>query len=104
MLNTGPNGERFANTGVSSRNLLGNEVNGYSFAGGDPLYSADPGRALDTGDPADFESMWQAPRPVMRRTVDGFRERWGDHDTYVRALGVDDGTAEKARSALRREE
>lgn len=53
-------------------------------------------------DPADFETLWLAPRPVMRRTVDGLRERWGDHRDYVRAIGVDDDVAEAARAALRR--
>jgi len=57
MLNTQSDGGRFANTGVSSRNLLGNEVNSYSFDGGPPLYSADPGHALETGDAADFEAF-----------------------------------------------
>jgi len=57
MLNTRVDGGRFANTGVSGLNLLGNEVNGYAFDGGAPLYSADPGHALETGDPADFESF-----------------------------------------------
>lgn len=80
MLNTGPNGERFANTGVSSRNLLGNEVNGYSFAGGDPLYSADPGRALDTGDPADFESFQIPSLFNVRNTAPYF------HDASAKTL------------------
>lgn len=54
-------------------------------------------------DPADFETLFEAPRPVMRRTVDGLRERWGGHDDYVRSIGVDDATIGAARRVLRRE-
>ena len=31
----------------------------------------------------------------------GFRDRWGDHDTYVRSIGVDDEVADAARARLR---
>ena len=52
-------------------------------------------------DPDDFETMWQTPRPVMRMTLEGLRERWGDHDSYVRSIGVPDDVAARARAALR---
>ncbi len=53
-------------------------------------------------DPADFEALWLAPRPVMRTTLDGLRERWGDHRGYARAIGLDDATIEAVRARLRR--
>jgi protein-tyrosine phosphatase len=52
-------------------------------------------------DPDDFEPMWGSPRPVMRKTLEGLRDKWGDHATYVRSIGVDDGVAAKAKAALR---
>lgn len=80
MLNTRSDGGRFANTGVSSRNLLGNEVNGYSFDGGPPLYSSDPGHALETGDPADFEAFKIPPLFNVRNTAPYF------HDASAKTL------------------
>lgn len=53
-------------------------------------------------DPADFEALWQAPRPVMRRTVDGLRERWGDHRSYARSIGLDEATIDAVRDRMRR--
>ena len=52
-------------------------------------------------DPGDFHAMWGSPRPAMRKTLEGFRERWGDHDTYVRSIGVGDEIADAARARLR---
>jgi protein-tyrosine phosphatase len=51
-------------------------------------------------DPDDYETLWGSPRPVMVKTLDGLRERWGDHAAYVRSIGVDDATAQRARTAL----
>ncbi len=52
-------------------------------------------------DPADYAAMWGSDRPVMKLTLDGLRERWGNHESYVRAIGIDDSTAAAARAALR---
>ncbi len=50
--------------------------------------------------PADYAAMWGSERRVMKLTLQGLRERWGDHDNYVRSIGVDDSIADAARSAL----
>ncbi len=52
-------------------------------------------------DPANYAAMWGSDRLVMKLTLDGLRERWGTHDSYVRAIGVDDSTAAAARAILR---
>lgn len=52
-------------------------------------------------DPDDYHAMWGSPRPAMRKTLDGLRERWGDHGDYVRSIGVADEVAERARDRLR---
>ena len=80
MLNTRTDGGRFANTGVSARNLLGNEVNAYSFDGGAPMYTNDPGHALETGDPADFEAFKIPPLFNVRNTAPYF------HDASAKTL------------------
>ncbi len=51
-------------------------------------------------DPADYEALWGSPRPAMAKTLDGLREKWGDHAAYVRSIGVDEATVERARAAL----
>jgi len=80
MLNTRSDGGRFANTGVSSRNLLGNEVNGYSFDGAPPVFSSDPGHALETGDAADFEAFKIPSLFNVRNTAPYF------HDSSAKTL------------------
>ena len=52
-------------------------------------------------DPDDFHAMWGSPRPAMRKTLDGLRDRWGDHDEYVRSIGVSDDAAGRVRTRLR---
>ena len=52
-------------------------------------------------DPDDFHAMWGSPRPAMRKTLDGMKDRWGNHETYLRSIGVGDDTASRARLALR---
>lgn len=54
-------------------------------------------------DPDDYRAMWGSPRPAMRKTLDGLKERWGDHHGYLRSIGVSDETAARARAALRAE-
>ena len=51
-------------------------------------------------DPDDFETMLQSPRAVMRLTLEGFRQRWGDHANYLNWIGVDDETIAAARAEL----
>ena len=80
MLNKRPDGGRFANTGVSSRNLLGNEVNGYAFGVGPVLFSADPGHSLETGDAADFEAFKIPSLFNVRNTAPYF------HDASAKTL------------------
>lgn len=53
-------------------------------------------------DPERFETMWQSPRAVMRKTLAGLRDRWGDHDGYVDDhLGLAPGVKDRARANLR---
>jgi len=52
-------------------------------------------------DPADYAAMWGSDRPVMKLTLDEMRERWGDHESYVRSIGVDMSTTAAARAMLR---
>lgn len=52
-------------------------------------------------DPDDFHALWGSPRPAMRMTLDGLRERWGTPESYVRSIGVSDDTAAAARANLR---
>lgn len=52
-------------------------------------------------DPEHFGALWGSPRPVMRKTLEALREKWGDHDGYVRSIGVADDVAGRARLALR---
>ncbi|MEZ5167618.1 MAG: tyrosine-protein phosphatase [Acidimicrobiales bacterium] len=52
-------------------------------------------------DPDDFVTLWGSPRTVMRKTLDGMRQRWGTHDDFIGTLGLDDEVARRARSALR---
>ena len=52
-------------------------------------------------DPDGFTTLWGSPRPVMRKALDGLRERWGDHGAYVRSIGVGDDVANRARANLR---
>ncbi|MYA74407.1 MAG: tyrosine-protein phosphatase [Acidimicrobiaceae bacterium] len=51
-------------------------------------------------DPDDFETMWQSPRAVMRLTLEGFQQRWGDHASYLNWIGVSDETIAAARAEL----
>lgn len=50
--------------------------------------------------PDDFSAMWQSPRDVMRQTLDGVQQRWGDPSGYLHSIGVDDQTIEAARAKL----
>ena len=52
-------------------------------------------------DPDDYHAMWGSPRPAMRKTLDGLRERWGDHDGYVRSIGLADSVVANVRAHLR---
>lgn len=51
-------------------------------------------------DPDDFETMWQSPRAVMRLTLEGFQQRWGDHANYLNWIGASDETIAAARANL----
>lgn len=51
-------------------------------------------------DPKDFETMWLSPRAVMRQTLEGFRQRWGDHAGYLASIGARPETVAAARSRL----
>lgn len=54
-------------------------------------------------DPDDFDidAMLGSPRSVMRRTLDGLYERWGDHHGYARFAGLAAEELQDARSNLR---
>jgi len=55
------------------------------------------------GDPAsyDLEAMLGSPRPVMRMTLEGIRDRWDDTDGYFAHLGIDHEMRTAARTNLR---
>ena len=50
--------------------------------------------------PDDFETMWQSPRAVMRQTLEGLQQRWGDHANYLKSIGVSAEMIAAARSNL----
>ena len=50
--------------------------------------------------PDDFETMWQSPRAVMRQTLEGLRQRWGDHASFLNSIGASDEMVTAARSHL----
>lgn len=50
--------------------------------------------------PDDFSAMWLSPRDVMRQTLEGLRQHWGDHTSYLNSIGVDDETIAVARAQL----
>ncbi len=54
-------------------------------------------------DPDDFDidAMLGSPRSVMRRTLDGLYERWGDHHGYARFAGLDDAELQAVLANLR---
>lgn len=51
-------------------------------------------------DPNDFETMWLSPRAAMRKTLEGLRQRWGDHAGHLAAIGLSPETADAARAEL----
>lgn len=52
-------------------------------------------------DPDDYHALWGSPRPAMRKTLDALRERWGDHETYARGIGLGDDALAGVRERLR---
>ena len=50
--------------------------------------------------PQDFETMWLSPRVVMRQTLQGLRQRWGDHANYLNLIGVNDEMVTATHSNL----
>lgn len=52
-------------------------------------------------EPIDVGAMLGAPRSVMRMTLEGFRDRWGDLDGYSSFLGLTDDVVSAARTHLR---
>jgi len=51
-------------------------------------------------DPDGFETLWTAPRSVMKSVIDGMRDRWGDIGEYLRWAGINDATASALRGQL----
>lgn len=49
----------------------------------------------------DLDAMLGSPRPVMRMTLEGMRDRWNDHAGYFDHLGLDAETRAAARENLR---
>ena len=52
-------------------------------------------------DPFDLHAMLGSPRPVMRMTLEGLRDRWGSHEGYAEFLGLDRDRQAAARTHLR---
>ncbi len=52
-------------------------------------------------DPFDLHAMLGSPRPVMRMTLEGLRDRWGTHEGYAEFLGLDAARQAAVRSNLR---
>jgi len=55
-------------------------------------------------EPFDLHAMLGSPRPVMKKTLYGLRERWQDHSGYHAHLGLTDDTIAAARANLRFEQ
>lgn len=55
-------------------------------------------------DPYDLHAMLGSPRPVMKKTLSGVRERWQDQRGYHGHLGLDEATIAAARANLRFEQ
>jgi len=51
-------------------------------------------------DPDRFETLWSAPRPVMRAVLKGVTDRWGNIDGYRAHAGIDDTTTSKFRDRM----
>ena len=49
----------------------------------------------------DLDAMLGSPRPVMRMTLDGMRDRWKDHPGYFEHLGLDAAVRASAQEHLR---
>ena len=75
-----PTGSRFMNVAVSFFNQADNPVYEFIFNGGLHLSSPDPGRALITGDPNDFDAFRISPLRGIRRTAPYF------HDNSAKTL------------------
>jgi len=71
-----------------------------AHSAGGSIWFAD--RIREAGfDPDDYHAMWGSPRPAMRKTLDGLRERWSDHEGYARSIGLGDDAVRRARQVLR---
>jgi len=55
-------------------------------------------------EPYDLHAMLGSPRPVMKKTLIGVRERWTDVEGYTRHLGLAPDTVAAARANLRFEQ
>jgi len=101
-------------TGVTAMTLLGLAgvsdsyiLDDYEVSFGHLLHGADGANWFSEQiraagyDPDDYQTLWESPRPVMRKTLDGLHEKWGDPESYVRSIGVNDEVAGRARAALR---
>ena len=55
-------------------------------------------------EPFDLHAMLGSPRPVMKKTLYGLRERWQDHSGYHAHLELTDDTMSAARANLRFEQ
>jgi len=51
-------------------------------------------------DPTDFETLWTAPRGVMRTVLNGLHDRWVDIDGYLRFAGVEKTVSDAARGRM----
>ena len=51
-------------------------------------------------DPFDLDAMLGSPRPVMRMTIDGLRDRWNDIGGYADFIGLNAVRQAEARSNL----
>ena len=58
-------------------------------------------RAGHDPDRFDLDALLGSPRPVMRMTLEGMRDRWNDHVGYFDHLGLDAAVRASARQNLR---
>ncbi len=64
-------------------------------------FSTELSKAGRDPDMFDLDAMLGSPRPVMRMTLDGMRDRWKDHPGYFEHLGLDAAVRASAQEHLR---
>ncbi len=51
-------------------------------------------------EPREFETLWMAPRGVMRAVLEGMQDRWDSFDGYLRFAGITKSASEAVRRQM----